>query len=422
MHLTSDQIIVNSHDFDEKDIDLFALKSFGENLSTLITLSKDQQVIALDGDWGVGKTHFLKLWVSQHNKEKKSPRAIYIDAFEMDYISDPLTGILMCLEGEKEKLSKAKTHIESLIKIAPRVVSPLARIFTKIIARGADAEIKELIEILASESAALDAHLWEEEKSRVEGIEQIRTIVSNISAQEPIVFVIDELDRCRPDFALEFLEVAKHLFASKDVHFIFGVNKIALTAMVETRYGSMKSSDRYLHKFFKTSIRLPPKKLHGKILNFFNIESSRRGVEDFLMARRCGSIVSNSVFSNAVTLRDIEQILSKCEIIEKETQVSPEAYFVYGFFTVLEVTDRNSFNNILLRSMEFDGFTRKFGPLLSDTRNSDFPDGIELLSQTVNYLLYHASGERTNTLSRHFGSANAETAHALSQHLLQTIG
>lgn len=72
---------------------------------------------------------------------------------------------------------------------------------------------------------------------------------------KPLVFIIDELDRCRPTFALELMERVKHLFQVPGITFVFGANKKSLMASVRSGYGDQE--DEYLQKFFDLEFKLP---------------------------------------------------------------------------------------------------------------------------------------------------------------------
>ena len=62
----------------------------------------------------------------------------------------------------------------------------------------------------------------------------------------PLVVVIDELDRCRPDYAISLLEIVKHFFSVPNIHFILGVNLDALCHSVKVRYGESFDGRGYL--------------------------------------------------------------------------------------------------------------------------------------------------------------------------------
>jgi hypothetical protein len=86
--------------FDDKDAtglhyDLPGRKAVGRRLSDLVERIEEPLVIARDGDWGSGKSHFLRLWTGAHRKENdRRARVIYFDAFEQDYLDDPLVGLV----------------------------------------------------------------------------------------------------------------------------------------------------------------------------------------------------------------------------------------------------------------------------------------------------------------------------------------
>ena len=74
---------------------------------------------------------------------------------------------------------------------------------------------------------------------------------------KPIVFIIDELDRCRPTFAIELLERVKHIFSQvPGIIFVFGLNRAELTKSVQSVYGDI-DADIYLRRFFDHRFTLP---------------------------------------------------------------------------------------------------------------------------------------------------------------------
>src|SRR5262249_46073278 len=62
----------------------------------------------------------------------------------------------------------------------------------------------------------------------------------------PVVFFVDELDRCRPDYAVEFLEVAKHLFSVEGMVFVLAINAAQLANAIRSLYGEKFDAERYL--------------------------------------------------------------------------------------------------------------------------------------------------------------------------------
>ena len=73
---------------------------------------------------------------------------------------------------------------------------------------------------------------------------------------QPLVFIIDELDRCRPTFAIELLERVKHIFDVPNIVFVFGINRDELVKSLESVYGDIDAGT-YLRRFFDMEFVLP---------------------------------------------------------------------------------------------------------------------------------------------------------------------
>ena len=71
----------------------------------------------------------------------------------------------------------------------------------------------------------------------------------------PMVFIIDELDRCRPTFAIELLERVKHIFDVPNLVFVFGINRDELCTSLQSIYGEIDASV-YLRRFFDMEFTL----------------------------------------------------------------------------------------------------------------------------------------------------------------------
>ena len=78
----------------------------------------------------------------------------------------------------------------------------------------------------------------------------------NDATGRPMVFIIDELDRCRPTFAIELLERVKHIFDVPNMVFAFGINRDELCSSLQSIYGNI-DADVYLRRFFDMEFTLP---------------------------------------------------------------------------------------------------------------------------------------------------------------------
>ncbi|MCK5644331.1 MAG: hypothetical protein KAJ19_26265 [Gammaproteobacteria bacterium] len=251
--------------------DLLERKDTGRQLSDLVEKVEDPTVIAIDGEWGSGKSFFLKRWVGAHTHENNgTATTVYFDAFAHDYLEDPLialTGVI----GERfeenndvkssERWEKAKDAAAILWRPALRIglalgTAGVSEVVGGVVDAGLAAGNAELTK--ASES------FWKKEDGKRAAINHFLSALSTLTEPaedggnpQKLVVVIDELDRCRPDYALALLEVVKHFFAVPNVHFVLGVNLEELQNSVRSRYGDRVNASLYLQKFISISMRLP---------------------------------------------------------------------------------------------------------------------------------------------------------------------
>lgn len=244
----------------EKDI--FKRKQFGERLANLFENSQDNIVVALDAPWGEGKSTFIKMWQGyvQNQRENKF-KTIYFDAFANDYQKDPfiaLTAELYSLlkdakeEKKKEFKKKAGDAIKSMsrgaLKIGIRSLS--GGILDGTIVDSVGKEISELAAEQIDSIVADRLQNSEEDKTALVHFKQyLQQLAKEHSNDNPIIFIIDELDRCRPDFALELVEQIKHIFSVRGIAFLLVQNRQQLEASVKARYGNDVNASLYLVAF-----------------------------------------------------------------------------------------------------------------------------------------------------------------------------
>lgn len=253
-----------------REVDIFNRQGFGERLANLIENSGGNPVIALDAGWGEGKSTFIKMWrgyLSNHRKQEIT--SIYFDAFENDYQKDPFLTLaseiyqLISVDDKekqtefKEKATKAvKSLARGALKVSVKVASAgivdgsavdsAEKEISNLVANQVDDLVKERFEHAKKDKLALKAFK-----------EHLSEFVSEINNDKPIVFIIDELDRCRPDFALNLLEQLKHLFSVKGITFLLVTNRNQLEESIRAKYGQGIDSINYLHKFINVWLSMP---------------------------------------------------------------------------------------------------------------------------------------------------------------------
>ena len=85
-----------------------------------------------------------------------------------------------------------------------------------------------------------------------------KEINSFVSAAEPrVIFLVDELDRCRPDYAITYLETIKHIFDVQGAVFILAADRQQLENSAKTAFGPNLDFEEYYRKFIHREITLP---------------------------------------------------------------------------------------------------------------------------------------------------------------------
>lgn len=229
-------------------------------------------VSVLNGRWGSGKSTFARKLV--HHLDAEGLAVTYFDAFAQDYVDSPFLALSTHLVREIEQRGNSAKPSSKKIKdaskgVSKRLVGISAKTLVKAVTLGiiGSSEIDEIIAVAgdigdASGALAEQAsdyafdHVLESEseferfRSSLGGLSDALGARAEDGSGQKTVFIIDELDRCRPDFALGILEVIKHLFDNDRVHFILVTNIDYLIASVNSKYGLGDNSKEYLNKFY----------------------------------------------------------------------------------------------------------------------------------------------------------------------------
>ncbi|MFA6962818.1 MAG: P-loop NTPase fold protein [Opitutaceae bacterium] len=251
---------------------------FAKSLTSLLRSAQDGMVVFVNAPWGAGKTTFAQMWRAYLNKEKLD--TISFDAYASDYVADPFisfTGEIMELLEKRIAQNKGVQEItRNFREAAVSFLQHAAPVATKIAVKVATAgilngtELKGLGEALASSSDDVSDATAEAVRRRIDHYSEEKAVLANFRTKLrqvaalvrdtqgfPLTIIVDELDRCRPSFALELLERIKHLFDVEGVVFILLVNRAQIETYVRTVYGNEVEAATYLQKFGDLFVDLP---------------------------------------------------------------------------------------------------------------------------------------------------------------------
>jgi len=235
-------------------------KSHAVALTSIVNSYADGFVLSLNNPWGTGKTTFVKMWKKYLENEGYS--TLYFNAWENDFDADPMIALM----SELGTLTDQKTEksFNSLIKKAAVIShSVIPGLIKALAAKYIDTET--LREVISSAGEGANDLLKDEivdytkkKKGLVEFRAELEKYIKAHTGDKPLVLFIDELDRCRPTYAVELLEQIKHFFSVSGIVFVLSIDKGQLGNAIRGFYGSEQiNSNDYLRRFIDLEFTLP---------------------------------------------------------------------------------------------------------------------------------------------------------------------
>ncbi len=351
--------------------DLLDRKKSAEILTRLVDNIEGPCVLTIDAPWGAGKTTFLKMW-SQHLRNEGFP-IVEFNAWETDHAEDPFVALASELEDGLKTFGDGsfKEKVNDIMEAAKEVIIRSIPGFIRIATSGiVDVHaLKEAGNMLASYAEDRLGRYKDGDKSIRKFRDKLQGMASSLaqSTKHPLMVVIDELDRCRPSYAVALIEVAKHLFDADHVVFVLAVNRTQLTHSIRALYGSEFDATGYLRRFFDIDFRLPEPDRTGFIqglLNGVKVEMNVDllieffGLSDFSL-RQIGQVIHRFGLA-AASLRNVQPAFQRIhgEVIEVALiirTIDTDVYwqFVRGYLSDQELVDAIG-KRVTIRDARFD--------------------------------------------------------------------
>ena len=312
----------------KKDI-LIPRKGYAEFLKSVLDKSESFKrneennsfIMAIDGSWGSGKTTFINEYKSQYNSDNTIN--IDINAWENDFWEEPFDVIFHSIYNNKSlfgliKKPKNKDLKERLISAAKSIALGIAK---KGVEKLVDSELLKVAgESLIDNSNKLNS-IDEFEKFK-DGVKDLKACLKELTElldyTNGITIYIDELDRCKPTFAVKFLEIVKHLFNVNGLKFVFCLDLEQLEFSIQKIYGNI-DANKYLNKFFDFISKIP-------------LFTNREFIT-YLFSKNEKDAIPSEIKETFEKLTDIKQISLR------------EIQTLYNNFKILYILKLNDYNN-----------------------------------------------------------------------------
>lgn len=382
MNIVTPPIIVEENEAFEQDI--LGRSNFGQSLLNLVSQSSDELVISLDGKWGEGKTTFVKMWHGMLNQAEIP--CIYVDAFANDYIDDAFIAVASAITTYIEENSvnpddeKSKEFREKAKRVGVQLLSWTAKVGIKAATLGAikDSDIEELKDIQSDVAKGLSTVVGDfvgerlaSHKKDVELLQSFKTLLSEMPSllspegDKPFVIIIDELDRCKPTYAVELIEKIKHLFSVKNVVFVLVMHRKQLEEAVKCVYGENIDAHTYLQKFINIETTIP-KKVGSRHDNDINLYNKRlfnlHEIETWGDGHNLVDSLEALAMHFNLSLRQLERVYTNLAVFyassaENQLRLVP----LISFLAVIKVIDPSVYEALLHQKITYEELCQKTG-------------------------------------------------------------
>ncbi len=305
-------------------------KSIAENFNLIFEETSQPFVVALDSSWGTGKTQFIHMW--RNLLKEKKVESVYLNLWEEDFLKDPFFSLTETLSKKFEDKNIGESSMRKELGVAAHELGKgmVNKVF------GAD------IDIIAGKD-----YNTNQKNKKQKFKESLRSLADSIRVEMkfPLLVFIDELDRCRPNYAIEFLEIVKHFFDIDNIIFILGIDMDQLGHSVRSLYGGGMDAEEYLRKFIDMDYSFPEPEIEAYLdFLFSKFECGKKQGEQMV-------IVKEMIKKFKPHLRAVDNLFTRLNLIEKEINLS---YIQASFFLSLKIFQRKKYIQLTTRKMDVD--------------------------------------------------------------------
>ncbi|MCV6636964.1 P-loop NTPase fold protein [Candidatus Albibeggiatoa sp. nov. NOAA] len=375
-----------------------------KSLSNLLKNVETPTVLAINSKWGTGKSTFINLW-EKHLESDKEIETICFNAWKNDFAPDPLTAFLSEINpffSKESKIADTNLYWEKAKKVGIYFSGKLIPIAAKTATAGLldidelskfleetgledigiESELENLSKDLSKDAVNTYASHYANYKASVSLIDIFK---KNLKAAikekgKRLVIFVDELDRCRPTYAIELLERIKHLFDIEGLVFVLSLDKEQLSHSIKAVYGQDMDADGYLKRFIDIEYRLKkptPEKLENYIhylFEQFNFEENEEIRNSFAYV-----LVFFTKHYHSFSLRDINRLVERINLIknlfdDKQSLKNPYFCEVIVFLLLLRDRDYQIYSDYIHPESTSENILKHIDSTIGQSMRSSMPD------------------------------------------------
>lgn len=333
----------------------YMLDSVIKNSNLFRRVSEESLVIAINSNYGSGKSTFLDMWSKHLVRELDSPSkslVIKLNAWSTDDYENALIPFVHCINKGIETIRNKnvrsilddkliedfrKASLNSILRFGRKIVDHSLEKNLGFNSEDVKAEIDKFKSDFTNNGLPAFNSILSEYDEYLSSKEQFKNSLKEIASEIPIIILIDELDRCRPTYAIETLEVIKHYFDVENVTYVFATDIEQLSHSVGTIYGQNMDAQGYLRKFFDVVVTLPKPSISYYIeMKYNSLASEVFGP----LSVNYSPEISNVASEFGLTLREIDSLLPAIHLLfisikEEIEKISRNGEFYRKFVSIV---------------------------------------------------------------------------------------
>ena len=306
--------------------DLFGIQVYQDALIKYIKLTDTPITIALQGEWGSGKTSLMNMLRHHLCEVDAAPYyPIWINTWQYSLMKSPSQAIISILEGIINQIGELNPSTAKWQESKKKI----GGLFKKMASVGT----KAAVNVIGIESGLVD-ELFDngnKESSHSE-ITQLKEEIANLidaalsrdTTKTGFTFYIDDLDRIDPPVAVEILELLKNIFDLEKCVFVLAIDYDVVIKGLKPKFGELTdANEREFRSFFDKIIQLPfSMPVASYSVDAFLVDALRK-IEFFSeeelnnpsLAETLSEITRLSVGSNPRSLKRLTNTLALISII-----------------------------------------------------------------------------------------------------------
>lgn len=266
---------------------------FLDRLFVLFENFEDQGfTMILNGKYGSGKSTLLNFIKEKNSLANKFDIVTY-NAWENNLFDNPLIPILYEISKLQKTSDKVKEHAKQIIKNIPKI-------FLSTLANAHSVDMMSLTN---------NDNIFEDYDRYKDSIEKFRSLLTESCKEKKILFMIDELDRCLPEYQIKVLEAVYHLLEIPNLIVIIALDREQLECSIKNKFGDAQNTIGYLSKFINYQVNLPgdeAEEFLKSLMTFECTENTTQNVKDML---------SNFLDIMKFSVRDCKMIIDEINLI-----------------------------------------------------------------------------------------------------------